>query len=423
MNSYFDKAIGNLVKWIKIKSVKESPDKNAPFGKGISKMLNVALQDASALGFECKNYDGYVGEVIFGDGDDEKGLAVLCHLDVVPEGDEKSWKFPPYSAKIENGVLYGRGVVDDKAPACLCLYALKELKDRGFVPNRKIKLILGCDEESGWACMEHYKKVAVMPDEGFSPDGDFPVLYAEKGILHVEYLFPIDKRVESVVGGERVNVVCDSAVAVINENVVLKGIDNLKVDGCQVSAKGKSAHGSTPELGENAIKKLLKVFVENELFDKETYNNLFEDALNLSNIQDETGVLTFSPNVVRASDGVLSLKVDVRYPSTKNCQEIIGELEKIGKFKILHHQKPLYSDSQGKLVKTLLGVYNKITGEDAKPITTGGGTYARALKNGVAFGPSFKGEAKCHVPNECASLLDLEKCYEIYKTAIKTLCE
>jgi succinyl-diaminopimelate desuccinylase len=187
MNDYFANALSVLKDWIKIKSVKSKPTKNAPFGKGVSKMLSKALSDAENLGFETKNYDGFIGEVVFGSGNDRDGLAVLCHLDVVPEGDLSLWSVSPYSAVEKDGYLYGRGVVDDKGAAALCLFALKELKDEGFVPSRKIKLILGCDEESGWGCIDHYNEVAVMPKIGFSPDGEFPVTYAEKGIYHIKY--------------------------------------------------------------------------------------------------------------------------------------------------------------------------------------------------------------------------------------------
>ena len=154
MNKYFNTALSVLKDWIKIKSVKSQEKDGAPFGVGVKKMLEKALADARSLGFETKNYDNFIGEVIFGDGCDEDGFAVLCHLDVVPEGDLSSWLVPPYSADIVDGYLYGRGVVDDKGAAAICLFALKELKDEGFVPSKKIKLIFGCDEESGWGCID-----------------------------------------------------------------------------------------------------------------------------------------------------------------------------------------------------------------------------------------------------------------------------
>ena len=192
---------------IKIKSVKENPLEGMPFGKGISEVLDLTLNHAKKLGLETVNYDGYAGEIIFGEGCDEEGLAILCHLDVVPEGDLSLWTYPPYSATEVDGKIFGRGVIDDKGPTALVLYALKELKDNGFTPSRKIKVIVGCDEESGSACMKHYKKVAKMPKQGFSPDGEFPVIYAEKGMYRLIIKQKKDKRLLKIQGGEKINIV------------------------------------------------------------------------------------------------------------------------------------------------------------------------------------------------------------------------
>lgn len=407
MNDYFESALCVLKNWIKIKSVKSKPSQNAPFGKGIAKMLNVALSDAQKLGFVVKNYDGYVGEVLFGEGKDEDGVAILCHLDVVPEGNKSLWSVSPYGAVEKNGYLYGRGVVDDKGATALCLFALKQLKDEGFVPSKKIKLILGCDEESGWGCIDYYNKVAVMPKLGFSPDGDFPVLYAEKGIYHIKYSFKRHELVKSVEGGDRINVVCDKAEVKL-------------VSGESFSFSGKSAHGSTPELGDNAIKKALSFLVERGAFDEEIFEKLFNGRL-FEKVCDESGKLTFSPNVIKTSGENLEVFVDVRHPVHYTKLEITKLLRKIGEFEEVEYKKPLYMDKEGWLVKTLNGVYEKHVGVKAEPQTTGGGTYARALEKGVAFGPVFEGGAVCHVPDEKIKIEDLKRCYQIYKDAIKEL--
>ena len=286
--NYFNQAIKTLQNWIKIKSVKASPEKDMPFGKGVYDSLALALSDGEKLGFKTVNYDNYIGEIVFGDGDDKNGLAILCHLDVVPEGEHSFWNYPPYEGVIDNGAIYGRGVIDDKGPAVLCLYALKELKDSGFKPSKKIKLILGCDEESGWDCIEHYTKVAVMPDVGFTPDGDFPVIYAEKGLIPFKYYHLKSENIIQIKGGDRVNVVCDKASVTIKnyseqtvklaESFGGKMLDNSFV------FEGRTAHGSTPENGDNAIKKLLKFLVEIGEFDSVLYQNLFEDKLNFSSV-------------------------------------------------------------------------------------------------------------------------------------------
>ncbi len=407
MDKYFSNAISVLKDWIKIKSTKSESTQGAPFGENIKIMLEKALADARALGFETKNYDNYIGEVIFGEGDDYDGLAVLCHLDVVPEGDLSLWSVEPYGAVEKDGYLFGRGVVDDKSSAVICLFALKQLKDEGFVPSKKIKLIFGCDEESGWGCIDHYEKAAVMPKVGFSPDADFPVLYAEKGIYHVKFTFPTGSRVKNISGGERVNVVCDKCAVSL-------------ADGENVLFSGVSAHGSTPELGDNAIKKALSYLAEKDCFSEKLVNLLFDGSL-FSDFVDESGRLTFSPNVIKVNGDKIELSVDIRYPVHSKIEDINEKLNEIGEFTVLEHKKPLYADKDGWLVKTLSKVYEKHTGVKAVAQTTGGGTYARALENGVAFGPVFDGGAVCHVPNEKIKIEDLKKCYLIYKDAIKEL--
>ncbi len=407
MQFNFNDVLKTLKKWVEIKSVKSLASEGDPFGLGVKKMLETALDDAKNLGFETKNYDGYVGEVIFGEGDDSDGVAILCHLDVVPEGDLSLWSYPPFSLSEDGDFLIGRGVVDDKGATAVCLHAMKSLKDEGYIPSKKIKLILGCDEESGWGCIEHYNKVAVMPKLGFSPDGDFPVTYAEKGIYHVKYTFYLDDHVEELFGGDRINVVCDKARVKLKEKR-------------SVVFKGKSAHGSTPELGDNAIKKALKYLVKKGLFSEKDYQNLFSGRL-FEKIKDESGSLTFSPNVIQKVGNRVEIKVDVRYPVHYTLAEIDKVMGKIGNYQVIEHKAPLYADNEGFLCKTLNSIYEKHTGEKAVSQTTGGGTYARALKQGVAFGPVFDGGAVCHVPNEKIKKEHLEKCFYIYKDAIKEL--
>ena len=128
--NYFENALKTLKEWVKIESVKSSALENMPFGYNINEMVKKCVADASALGFNVINYDGYAVEVNYGEGSDEEGLSVLCHLDVVPEGDRALWETEPFTLTEKDGYLIGRGVVDDKGPAVLCLYALKELKDK-----------------------------------------------------------------------------------------------------------------------------------------------------------------------------------------------------------------------------------------------------------------------------------------------------
>lgn len=416
-----------------INSVQGEPLPGKPFGEGVYEALTYFLEKAENMGFATVNYDGYVGEVIWkgretSTEDDEIGI--LCHLDVVKAGRLADWKYPPFEATEADGKIYARGVLDDKGPAVVVLYMMKELKDEGFVPSKTIRFILGCNEESGWKCIEHYKTVAKLPKRGFSPDGNFPVVYAEKGIIHARYEFDCDKSLV-IHGGEMPNMVCDYAYAsspsfeneLKEKTASLCARYGLKANGDKIESFGLCAHGSTPECGKNAIDPLLKCLCELGLVEKSVYRSLFEDFYNLKSLEDESGKLTMSPDIIFAENGKTSVIVDFRYPSKLDPEKAERLIGQIGKYTIIgNHQKPLFVDKDSELVRKLLAAYNEENGTNEKPIAIGGGTYARALECGVAFGPEFPGEdAPVHQPNEYLSLANLEKMSDIYKKAIKLL--
>lgn len=411
----------DLAKLIKYDSVFSAPTENAPFGEQNAECLKEFLALASSFGFETKNYEGYAGEIVFGNG---KDLGILCHLDIVPAGDKTLWNYDPFTLVEKDGKLFGRGVLDDKGPALIILYALKELKDNGFVPKRKIRLILGCNEETGWGCIAYLKKHGLLCEEGFSPDSDFPVIYAEKGIVHAKLYFNCDKRLLSVTGGSAYNMVCDrvEAVCPVNE-ILLKKYDLSFTDGKIISA-GKTAHGSLPHKGVNAIKKILPYLEDTGLVDKSVRLNLFENASGILNYFDDSGNLTLSPDMISLENGKLAIIIDVRYPALMDFEIVKREIDKIAPSEILSHQKSLYTSKNSELVKTLCSVYNDVCKEEKTPIAIGGGTYARALKSGVGFGPCFRqDDAVCHEINEYFKVEDVKKAFDVYIKAIALLTE
>ena len=438
MKKYFDELVASTAEIIKFDSSLKPAEGEYPFGKETADCLAYFLSLAENMGFEVHNYDNYAGEVVFGKGEE---FAILAHLDVVPAG--SGWTYPPFGGIINDDIsaggvagkkLWGRGAMDDKGPAMTCLYALKALKDEGFRPRRKIKLIVGCNEECGWQCIEHYKKVAHMPDEGFTPDADFPVIYAEKGILHLTSAFAIkDAPFTALKAGERANMVCDRASAILTRKAAAKlvGYENpiagttLSYDNTTniLQAYGKSAHGSAPSQGANALQALLCFLATLNEDCAFAYDILFNDSTNLKELQDETGVLTMSPDVASFKDGVLKITTDIRFPATFAKETVTERLEQAGvSYEIANYQAPLYNDREGALIQTLSSVYTKVTGEACEPIAIGGGTYARALKCGCAFGPEIKGEeVTIHQPNEYITLERLELLSEIYYEAIKEL--
>ena len=413
---YFDSLIKEISEIIKINSEEGAPEVGAPFGKGPRAALDHFLALAQRFGFETHDIDGYAGEVIFGEGEE---FAILAHLDVVPAG--SGWNHEPYGGEIDYSTrrIWGRGTMDDKGPAVISLFALKALKDEGFKPKRKIKLIVGCNEESGWGCIDYYKKHAHMPDEGISPDADFPVIYAEKGIMQLKLKFNAPGDWSSLKGGERPNMVCDYCEAEYPEDKnLLKELGLEYADG-KVISRGKSAHGSTPEKGKNAIPNLL-ICVN---LGYNVYLPLSALKRNLETLNDETGRLTFSPNVIRGDKDCVYITCDVRYPATMYRQTVIDIVEKSGlEYETLHEQAPLYNDKNSRLITTLCSVYNETTGKNCTPVAIGGGTYARALKFGAAFGPEEEGEENTiHQPNEYITFEKVDKCFKIYKLAIERL--
>ena len=415
MVNYFDDMVKNIAQAVTYDSSQAEAQPSMPFGEGVAKCLDFYLSLAEFMGFETRNYDGYVGEVTWGEG---KDFAVLAHIDVVPAGN--GWHHEPFGGEIdeENGRIWGRGTMDDKGPAMIALYAMKALKDEGFRPRRTIKLILGCNEETGWACIDHYNKVAKMPEEGISPDADFPVIYAEKGILHARFAFDAaNAAFTGLKGGSRANMVCDYCEAVCSAPG--EGTYGLERDGGKVISRGRSAHGSTPEKGVNAIAPMLEYLGLGDM--KEA---LFGQYMGLKGLEDQTGPLTFSPNLVEQKDGKIFVTCDIRYPASMTRAQMEEILNKSGvPYTEEHCQDPLYNDVNSPLVTTLLNVYNEVTGANARPIAIGGGTYARALKCGAAFGPEEDGEeSTIHQADEYITFEKIEKCFKMYKLALERLC-
>lgn len=433
---YFDETVQTIAKLLQFDSSMRPAEEDYPFGKETADCLQYFLQLASDMGFETNNYDNYVGEVLFGEGEP---FALLAHLDVVPAGN--GWTYPPFGGVINDDVskggvtgkkIWGRGAMDDKGPAVCLLYALKALKDQGFVPNRQIKLIVGCNEESGWKCIEYYNKVSTMPEEGFTPDANFPAIYAEKGILHVTFFFPMPNAPFTALrAGERPNMVCDLATAFITKKCAeaLVTYENpvagtrLSYDNTtnELRVYGKSAHGSTPHRGANALQALISFLSETDADCKYAYDVLFDDVFGLTKLQDETGRLTFSPNVAQFKNGVLEITADIRYPATLQKDDVLSLLQSVS-YHVGNYQAPLYNDPNSNLIQTLNNVYSTVTGKTQKPIAIGGGTYARALKRGCAFGPeSDDEEDTIHQADEYITFEKIRMLNQTYYEAIKAL--
>ncbi len=415
---------------LKIDSVQSEAKENMPFGEGNRKALDYSLGLLESLGFKTKDLEGYCG---YGDIGEGEMFGVLCHLDVVPISGE--WKYPPFSATEENGKIFARGALDDKGPFIACLYAVAKLLSEGRKPTKKIRFILGCNEESGWACMDRYVKTEKLPDIGISPDADFPIINCEKGVVYHTLSHKLPDRVEYLKGGERGNMVADFAEAKVKSSEKL--LEVLKVTDCEyeedngyviIKTKGKSCHGSAPQEGENAIYKMFAILAqEHEIFQKMLKFVDFEGTEIGLNISDEvSGKHTHNMGKCETLFHVETYQLDVRFPISYKKEDITKLLKE--KLDFLEVERgafhdPLYVAEDDPLVVTLLNAYNKVMGTDEKPITIGGGTYARVLPKGVAFGMMFpKTECQIHCVDEYVLWEDFINASKIYCEAIKNLC-
>ena len=259
-----------LCESIRIRSVQQPAQEGAPYGPGVQQCLEHALAAARALGFATVDLDHQMGWCEYGTGDEM--IAVLGHLDVVPEGD--GWSFDPFGGIVQEGKVFGRGSMDDKGPTMAALYALAALRDSGLPLRRRIRLLFGTNEETGSADMKYYKAHGgEMPVMGFTPDGEYPVINGEKGIINVTFSHTYTQtgpvQLASITGGTAHNIVPAAARAEIvcpaeqkAELMQLAAGERISCTethrGFTLQAAGVSAHGATPEIGINAAFILLQ---------------------------------------------------------------------------------------------------------------------------------------------------------------------
>jgi succinyl-diaminopimelate desuccinylase len=460
IDKWKDEIVQHTRNLIKIRSVEEKAADDKPFGKGPYEALRYALELSEKFGFRAKNVDNYAGHAEWGEGNEMVGI--LVHLDVVPEG--QGWTYPPYEGRIVGNRIYGRGAIDDKGPAVASLYALRAVKEAGIPLNRRVRIIFGTNEESGWGCMKHYfdVKKEETPVMGFAPDANFPIINREKGILifNINRKFnsrPQDIRIDYIKGGNRPNMVPDYCEAKINVDKSLKsGIKqafdafvketgcNLELveagDGFIIKSHGVSAHGSTPEKGKNAIIPLVKFLSkidssQNDVrgflnFIAEHIDNEFHgESLGVHLSDEPSGDLIFNLGMIELDENHGTVVINIRYPVTYKGGEVVEKL-KAGLFRIdkelflsdVSDNPPLYVPADSPLVRKLQKVYREVTGQEPELLSIGGGTYARAIPNAVAFGPLFPGQPElAHEKDEFIQIDDLIRCAKIYAHAIAEL--
>lgn len=458
-----DELVSQVVRLIQIPSVhEESLNPYTPFGENANKALEYMLNLGEQLGFRTKNIDGYCGYIEFGEGDDLVGI--IGHLDVVPVG--SGWTYEPFEGTIYNGKIYGRGAIDDKGPVIASLYAMKAVMDTCKV-NKRVRLILGINEERDWKCIEYYKAHEDLPTIGFSPDADFPCIYAEKGVLSIylrdDYSAYLGESliIESIdCKNNAINVVpkeCSVIVKINNDkinidslinnvytksealdfNVKVEKIDNKRLS---IICYGIASHAAHPEQGSNAISKLLVLLYE--VFTDYKTNvgilHLFYSYLGLDYngeklsliLDDESGKLTINTGKISLKDGIISIGLNIRVPVKTNLSVVTNKFKEISTLypkvtvETTDYKEPLYVPKDDYLITTLCGIFNKITGKPAEPIAIGGATYARAFNNCVSFGANMpENKDMCHQADEFINIEDLIMASKIYAEAIYELAK
>lgn len=430
---------------LRIPSVQGPAEPGKPYGSAVRESLDHVLAAAEKLGFSTVNMDGQLGWCEYGEG--EEMVAVLGHLDVVPAGD--GWSFDPWGGEIRDGRIFGRGTMDDKGPSIAALFALAALRESGLPIRRRIRLIFGCNEESGSGDMKYYlAHGGEIPVMGFTPDGEYPVINGEKGIINVTYGRELDQigelKLLSIHGGTAPNVVPASASAKLAcprelaERIAKLSVPKLRYtvteQGLFVESEGVNAHGSTPELGENALGRLVLALdtlpLEGQTaqaihFLAQTLGMETDGAsAGIALSDDVSGKLTLNWGTLDVENGKLLMKINYRYPVTKRCDDCAPILDEkfaaagFTKEAQLHKEK-LYVPEDNSLIRTLMKVYREQTGLEGKPKSIGGGTYAKSLPNIVAFGPIFPGdEIREHKPDEFLELSRLMQNAQIIAAAM-----
>lgn len=458
--------LDDLAEIVAIPSVYSQPRDGVPYGQACLDALNWFVNKARNYGLKAEIMDGYCAYAEVGAG--EECIGILGHLDVVPAGN--GWASDPFKMVEEDGKVYGRGVGDDKGAVVVCLHALRTLKLQGAPLKRRVRLIVGADEERGSSCIRYYlKNGGEVPVASFVPDSEFPLINAEKGIAHIILNFKDKKLAKNIVaisGAECANAVPDkSTVGIIANSPLGKYLEELCggtitaelfkkqpiaariIEGgnsfsqyeiyngkqIDITAVGTAEHASTPDKGDNALWKTLGFLAAcNDAICTECLPKIYEylcakDAAQRLGVyvdDPKSGVTTMCLSQAELDGDTLKLLIDFRLPLGVTADFVAQKLEeKTGCVATVRdYHENLYIAEDAPLITALLEVYRGLTGDMTPPLQVGGGTYARELPNAVAFGCTpLNIDINMHRADENFPVRQLFKNYEIYLAAAKKL--
>lgn len=422
---------------VRINSVMDenTATESMPFGKGVDESLRKTLEIAESLGFKTVYKDGYYGYAEIGEG--EELIGILGHIDVVPIGDESKWKFPPFSATEEDGYIYGRGTQDDKGPTIAAMYAVKALLDAGVKFGKRVRFIIGGDEENLWRCIAKYTENGEeIPSMGFTPDSSFPVTNAEKSLVQFYLRGKGSKDLSLNISGA-----LNAVPGVANytgelADKLAEKLDELKFeyekDGESITVIGKRVHAASADKGVNAIERLCKALYEIGVKDDVVrFVAELSDSVGskiLPNcVDDVSGTLTLNLGELIINEKESKIGFDSRVPVKFTIEDLENAVKENAanyglEFEEFDRLKSLYVPADSELIKTLVSVYEQETGLEGTPKSSGGATYAKALDNCVAFGAMFPFDEKTeHQENERVNIKNMIKATEIYALSVYRL--
>ena len=396
----------DIAKLVSFNSVNAPALPGKPFGEGAAAALEAALDMARGMGLAAVNCEGMIGYAQLGEGgrDCDRYLATITHLDVVPVGE--GWSADPFTMRERDGWIIGRGVMDDKGPSVLCLYALKYLRERNVPLRYPVRALLGVNEEIGMKDVKYYLANFPAPLFCFSPDANFPLCNGEKGIYHGRIVAGAPcENIVAISGGFAVNAIPDKAEATVKaphlESAGRVTAESAGEGLWKLTATGVGGHASMPEGTVNAIGELIAYLLDNRVCRGEEEKLLrFLQSVHASSDGSACGIaaddglfrpLTVVSGVIGLKDGRLFQTVDSRYPTNTSGEKIAAILRERAQgcaaVTVERDEKPFYMPLDKPEVQVCIRAYNEFTGEDAKPYTIGGGTYARDFPNAVSFGP------------------------------------
>lgn len=419
VDAYVDEVWEDIVKdidyLVQVESVEDldAAEPGKPWGPNSYEALSRGLEIAARLGLETHNVDGYLG---YGDlpGESSTYLATIAHTDIVPLG--TGWHFDPLHVTRKDGYLIGRGVLDDKGPFTLSLYAahffVRKVQETGKKLPYTLRALIGNDEETNMGDVEYYLEHYPEPAFLFTPDADFPLICGEKGRVGITITsseFGEGARIVDFEGGTVSNAIPGIASVVVRasegelepeEGVI--AVESAGEGEVKLTATGKGGHASMPEGTVNAIGLLVNYLLahgvcnEKERSFLELLRMVFAStdgsSLGIAAHDNIFDPLTAIGGTIRSKSGRIAQTMDVRYPTTTSAEKIVARLRELAepsgaKVHMDGDMVPFYTSPDSPEINTLVDTYNEYTGHNDHAFTIGGGTYARHFRNAAAFGP------------------------------------